>query len=574
MPFSSNNGDDFRCVLEEVARISESSVTIPRPAKGKWGTSGVIVGDTWSIAWRTFDAQFWNVPQRRRRICLVADFDGHTAADIVFDQQHGSTLDNDDESLEKYFGVGCRSQVPSFCKSLSGHPHKSEQTREESSSTSGEGSDAGNCFCIQGSGLTSQQAHGSGVNEDVAFTLNATDQHGVAYTLQDREGAPGGGKGPLIPTDLASSLRTNNYMTVFQPVPEVFSAHGFVLSEAMNTLGTLTSEQNHHVRGDTSLVVEPVPFRKTAHPMNAEQAQGWEVATCTDTLNQFDISESRIPTVVVDEDRSGIVSERHDERGSQMTEDGVTDPLTASDYKQPITIAYAADKVGSLCYDDYKGANNQYVDQDKLLVLQEQEVISLGRDAIEQGKNAQWQPEIRNDGRRNTIIAKGVGGVSYEEPHIFKGDATDGGNCECAIVGGHDSTISDMTNVLVSNEPKYIVRRLTPLECERLQGLPDGWTDIGEYVDSKGKKCQTRDSHRYKALGNGIATPSWYWVLCRMSCFLGERPTLASLFSGIGSFEYLWEMINGKGTAIWCSEVDEFAIAVSKYHFPDESEVT
>lgn len=114
------------------------------------------------------------------------------------------------------------------------------------------------------------------------------------------------------------------------------------------------------------------------------------------------------------------------------------------------------------------------------------------------------------------------------------------------------------------------VRRLTPLECERLQGLPDGYTDIGEWIDSKGKTRQSYDAARYKAIGNGIALPFWKWMLKRLSSYCGDNPTMGSLFDGIGSFPLIWEEINGKGTALWASEIDEFAIAVSKYHFPDE----
>ena len=85
--FTSNNGEDFRCVLEETARIVDKNAVIPRP-DGKWTPSGCILGAGWSIAWRVHDAQFWGVPQRRRRICLVADFNGYTAPSILFDPQY------------------------------------------------------------------------------------------------------------------------------------------------------------------------------------------------------------------------------------------------------------------------------------------------------------------------------------------------------------------------------------------------------------------------------------------------------------------------------------------------------
>lgn len=113
-------------------------------------------------------------------------------------------------------------------------------------------------------------------------------------------------------------------------------------------------------------------------------------------------------------------------------------------------------------------------------------------------------------------------------------------------------------------------RRLTPMECERLQGFPDGWTDIGEWTDEKGKKHKDADSPRYKALGNSIALPFWDWMLRRMARYLPERATLGSLFDGIGGFPLCWERIHGKGTARWASEIEPFPIAVTKKWFGEE----
>ena len=114
-----------------------------------------------------------------------------------------------------------------------------------------------------------------------------------------------------------------------------------------------------------------------------------------------------------------------------------------------------------------------------------------------------------------------------------------------------------------------IIRRLTPLECERLQGFPDGWTDIGDWVDSKGKTRKTTDTARYKALGNSIALPSWLYVLYRLSKECGSDHTMASLFDGIGGFPLLWEHINGAGSCLWASEIEEFPIAVTRKHFSE-----
>lgn len=116
-----------------------------------------------------------------------------------------------------------------------------------------------------------------------------------------------------------------------------------------------------------------------------------------------------------------------------------------------------------------------------------------------------------------------------------------------------------------------IVRRLVPVECERLQGYPDGWTDIGEWTDDKGKvHKESSDSARYKALGNSIALPFWFYLLRRISAQYERPATLGSLFDGIGGFPLCWERCNGEGTAIWASEIEEFPMAVTKYHFPDE----
>ena len=136
---------------------------------------------------------------------------------------------------------------------------------------------------------------------------------------------------------------------------------------------------------------------------------------------------------------------------------------------------------------------------------------------------------------------------------------------------------------------KTVVRRLTPLECERLQGFPDGWTLIGEpqpkydddgnvveieryYIGTDGKRKKVSDSARYKALGNSIAIPFWFYLLRRIAAQYERPATLGSLFDGIGGFPYCWEMCNGKGTAIWASEIEEFPIAVTKEHFPEETE--
>lgn len=120
---------------------------------------------------------------------------------------------------------------------------------------------------------------------------------------------------------------------------------------------------------------------------------------------------------------------------------------------------------------------------------------------------------------------------------------------------------------------RMVVRRLTPLECTRLQGYPDGWVGIGDWTDEKGRVHKEADAPKYKALGNSIALPFWRWMFERMAAYLPEGATLGSLFDGIGGFPLCWESIHGKGTAVWASEIEPFAIAVTKHHFGGNSDV-
>lgn len=131
----------------------------------------------------------------------------------------------------------------------------------------------------------------------------------------------------------------------------------------------------------------------------------------------------------------------------------------------------------------------------------------------------------------------------------------------------------DATDLIAEKETKnlrWIVRRLTPLEDERLQGFHDGWTDIGDWIDENGKKHKTSDAARYKALGNSIALPQWYWIFQKMKPYIGESPTLGSLFDGIGGFCVCFGSIYGFDRCKWVSEIEPFCIAVVKKHFGDE----
>lgn len=161
----------------------------------------------------------------------------------------------------------------------------------------------------------------------------------------------------------------------------------------------------------------------------------------------------------------------------------------------------------------------------------------------------------------------------YKDPNIVCYDARGNryGKTSPTITGDHNGRITDYTSIIIEKITRWIVRRLTPTECERLQGYPDGWTDLGEWIDSKGKTHKDADTPRYKALGNSIALPQWYYVLGGISDRLPEDATIGSLFDGIGGFPYVWAQLHAgrKELCVWASEIEEFPIAVTKKWFPE-----
>lgn len=348
--FSSNGGEDFRAVLEELARVEQLDASIPRPPSGgRWSKAGAIAGNGWSLAWRQLDAQYWGVPQRRKRIALVVDFGGQRAAEILFERTGVSG--NSDESVKAWEATPGSSQASPYGR----------------------------------------------------------DRGGDSYTLKIRSGCAGGGKGALVQTEKSATLSTLQDQTLFQPV--VYDARG---------------------NGDGKIV-----------------------------------------------------------------------PTITGDHENRIT--------------DYTA-------------------IAIERKTF----NEQSFSHYKESDKCSTLKAK-AGNI--------------GNGSECLIA---------------EKAIRWIVRRLTPVECERLQGYPDGYTDIGDWTDSKGKKHKYADSPRYKALGNSIALPQWFWLAQRMRPYLKEKPTLGSLFDGLGGFPLVWQRAYGEGTARWASEIEEFPMAVTKRRFGEE----
>ena len=192
--FSSNGGKDFRAVLEELASAAEGRrVAIPEPPKGKWRKAGYIEGNRWSIAWRTFDAQFWGVPQRRKRIALVVDFGGQRAGEILFERT--GVRWNLEPSIPPWQGVA---RNPAHC--TAGHD---------------------------------RAAGGAG-----------------AYTLKIRSGCEGGGKGPLVQTEKSATLSTLQDQTLFvmqgNMIDREVKQNGFGIAES-ETMSTMNATDRHGV---------------------------------------------------------------------------------------------------------------------------------------------------------------------------------------------------------------------------------------------------------------------------------------------------------------------------------------
>lgn len=389
--FSSNGGEDFGVVLQETVRVvAKEAPAVPVPAKG-WPTAGCLAGvgdggDCFTVAWRVFDAQFWGVPQHRRRIALVADFGGTSAPEILFERE-----------------------------SVSGDPTPGG---EEGQAITG---DAEGCIAKTGGGELTRQ-RGDATRGGRAFAAGFNGWKSVSGSIQYSEG-----KSPTIEANMP---------------PDVVLA--------------VDENQRSEVRVGKNMGALTTGGAVRTFAQNGFQGDYTESGTASTLKKQRDYKDAT--DLIVVENGAGALNCMHEQQ--------------------------AAMTVGALCADDYKGINNQYVEQGKALL--------------------------------------------------------------------QDS----------------VVRRLTPLECERLQGFPDGWTDIGPWAGADGKlRKESSDAARYRALGNSIALPPWTYVLQRLSLACGLDRTMASLFDGIGGFPLIWEGLNGPGSCLWASEIEDFPIAVTERRF-------
>lgn len=485
--FSSNKGRDFAAVLEEIIRIAEPeapNIEVPEKGWNTWGGYHDEVGGRWSVAWRVHDAQHWGVPQRRRRISVVADFGGDTAGEILFER-----------------------------KSVSGHPAESGTARER---------------------------------------LAGNAESGASYAVRIRGGCDGGGKGSLVQEDKSGTLGIGNDQTIFQNCLTQWDCQS---KRIFGTEGASPTLQG----GVGGGVNNPAIFC-----MGTQQG-GAEVR-----------GDDRAPTLTASAGMSGN-----------------NQPVVCAGFKlgnseKARSIGYAEEQ--SLTLNAECGGNKPAV-----VALDMSHACDVIRDCGEVVPSL--QARMGTGGNQVPLTYQMQGFGDYREGDVASSckqrDFKDGTDLVCSVdcrnfcEGGEtNGTLQAKSNGGISYNLQntvrtgMVVRRLTPMEYERLQGYPDGWTDIGEWydgqtgegywVDSLGKRHKTADSPRYKALGNSIALPFWDFLAKRISAQYLRPVTMGSLFDGIGGFPLVFERHNGKGTARWASEIEEFPIVVTKLRFGEE----
>lgn len=422
---------------------------------------------------------------------------------------------------------GCAGEILFEPESLRGHFAPGVTPGQATAGTVENGAGTADCTDVIPVNLQIATRHkslgertGLGVGQagDAAYTLQEGHEHGVccpdiakAYTLKIRSGCEGGGKGALVQTEKSATLSTLQDQTLFVAEPPKAYSFDSLASNSMKS-------SNPHSG------CREVEIAKTLDTSPPDPAKNQGGIAILDAL-PFDTTQITSP-----------------QNGSNPHFGDPCHPLAATAHPPAaVCLNYINPVAEPLIYDargNGDGTTSPTMTGDHNSRVTDYTAITLQGDTVV-GADL-YNGTLTGDKAVTLTTATGQGGANTGPSVIEK------------II-------------------RWIVRRLTPTECERLQGYPDGWTDLGEWIDSKGKTHKDADTPRYKALGNSIALPQWYYVLGGIADRLPDNATLGSLFDGIGGFPYVWAQLHAgrKELCVWASEIEEFPIAVTKKWFPE-----
>ena len=497
---------------------------------GRWSKAGAIAGNGWSLAWRQLDSQYFGVAQRRKRIALILDLGGQRAGEILFERT----------SLSRH---------PDPCI-----PAWKEVTGLTANRPAGNDRVVGaGCCCKSGrdAGCGRTETDRAGKSEAAERTSSDKCCEAAAYTLKIRSGCAGGGKGALVQTEKTGTLSTLQDQTLFQLIQEpTYCISGNMVDRAtkQNGMGvgenisfTMDTVNRHAVAYG---IQEERPEQPVILESNQVHATVSQTGICPTLPASMGLGGGYVPMVTDHPADKPIVFENHAQDAR---------------YKEASTCSpTGCDRWGT------GGGNTP-------LVAVPGQVTSYG---IGNGQANAYASKEKS-GTLDTMHDAQAVAIEYSgclNPWDTQARRVYGEDSAFPALPSRETAGGNQQAVLAGQRTRWIVRRLTPTECERLQGYPDGWTDIGEWTDTKGKKHKPADSPRYKALGNSIALPQWFWIAQKMKSYMGDGAKLGSLFDGIGGFPLVWETTYGIGTARWASEIEEFPIAVTKKHFPERKE--
>lgn len=535
--FSSNKGRDFAAVLEEIIRIAEPEapdIEVPEKGWPTWGGYHDEVGGRWSVAWRVHDAQYWGVPQRRRRISVVADFGGDTAGEILFERKSVSGHPAESGTARERLAGNAESGASYAVRIMGGCDGGGKGTlvQEDKSGTLGTGNDQ-TIFCLQGNGIDRADTagcNGKGWREDTSYTLNTIDRPAVCAGVRC-----------LTPWE-AQSARVYDQDGVWH---------------------SLNANENGGMARDSVMCAG---FKLG----NSEQARSIGYAEEQSPTLNAECGGNKPAVMRLNDQGGNVMGVSHDISGTlRAQEHGHQPAVMAFAQNQREEVRNVGDKAVSLAAE--VGMHCQ-----TFVALDMSHACDVIRDCGEIAPSL--QARMGTGGNQVPLTYQDVTGTLSPGAHAGSYNGQDAYN-DMLVCGATPDVAhalrarascacrEDAETYPVQN---MVVRRLTPLECERLQGYPDGWTDIGEWCDSKGKRHKDADSPRYKALGNSIALPFWNFLAKRISAQYLRPVTMGSLFDGIGGFPLVFERHNGKGTARWASEIEEFPIAVTKLRFGED----